>query len=265
MDRGRTVPRTRGVVQAREAPRRSPDVTARLPAPTRNARSRACATRSEISSERAGSVRRPRSICAISGSIASYVRCSRRCATKSRASRSPYRSPSKSSAYASTRRSRPENVGLVPIDTAASQRLVLPPADQPGRVHPVGGHRRVPVAEQVGGGEAQLTPALVAPDHHALQPVRAAQRRPPRRATSPASTQDRMYVEEKTVPSSATSGAALHPEAERPPEPLQQRHVAGRPVPEPEVVPHHHQRRVQVLDQDVVHERLGRQPGELRR
>ena len=63
---------------------------------------------------------------------------------------------------------------------------------------------------------------------------------------------------------SATSGAPSTAKPNGAAEPLQQRHVAGGPVPEPEVLPDHHERGVQVLDQDVVHERLGRQPGELR-
>ena len=73
-----------------------------------------------------------------------------------------------------------------------------------------------------------------------------------------------MYVEEKTMPVVGDQRRALHGEAERAPEPLQQRHVAGRPVPEPEVLPDHDERGVQLLDQHVVHELLGGEPGELR-
>jgi hypothetical protein len=46
-------------------------------------------------------------------------------------------------------------------------------------------------------------------------------------------------------------------------EPGQQLDVAGRAVAEREVLPHHHRRHVQLLDQHLVHELVGRHLGEL--
>ena len=87
---------------------------------------------------------------------------------------SPYSSrPTRSMAYASTVRSVPSNVGLVPTEIAAGIRSRRD--HQPARVDAVGRDRRVRQRLDVGGGVAELATALRAPDDDALDAVRTAQ------------------------------------------------------------------------------------------
>jgi hypothetical protein len=105
---------------------------------------------------------------------------------------------------------------------------------------------------------------LVAADDHAGQPVGPAQcgRRGPH-VPGVDTAADVRGREHHTIGGNQRS--VLHGEAERAPESFEQGHVAGRAVPEPEVVADHDRRRVQRLDQHIVHERIGVEPGERRR
>ena len=83
------------------------------------------------------------------------------------------------------------------------------------------------------------------------------------RPTSPASMQDRTYVEDQRHVVVAQQRHPLGREAEPPPASASERDVAGALVAEAEVLPHHDRGCVQALDEHRVHE-LGRaQPAEL--
>ena len=161
---------------------------------------------------------------------------SRRCATKSRLTRSPYRSPSKSSTYASTRCSRPANVGFVPIDTAA--RTSCPArAARPRRRRRPGSRRTACTSGSRSGSPA---PGRVGRPGRRRPRSGAAGRarpRPPRRRRRPR----RSGCTSRRTPCrlSITSARILDREAERTSESGQQLDVAGRPVAEPEVVADH--------------------------
>ena len=152
----------------------------------------------------------------------------------------------------------------MPTETEAISRpACTPPRTSQAGVDAVRGDRRVPVAHQVGGREAQLPAALIAAYDDAGHPVRPAQRggRGPH-VPGVDTTADVRGTEHHAV--LGDQRRLLDGETERPSEPLEQGHVAGRAMPEPEVVADHHDRRVQRLDQHVVHERLGAELGERR-
>ena len=139
--------------------------------------------------QRRGSARRPRAICATSGSMPVVRALSRAGGRRSRGRaarrRGRRRSRARTPRPAAPGRRRSGWCRSRPPPAAGS----LAAADQPGRVDPVGRHRGVRGGQQVGGREAELPAALVAADHHALQPVRPAERRAAAAARHPASTQ----------------------------------------------------------------------------
>ncbi len=189
-------------------------------------------------------------ICATSASMVSKRTIPRRRWTNSIPICSPYRSPSKSRMYASTRRSAPSKVGFVPTEIAASPSgpTVWPRSssrDHPAGVHAVGRDGRVRLEAQVRGREAELAPALVAALDHAVEPVRAPER--PRRRGHVArfdAGPDEGGADRRV----AVASAAPCPggEAERPAELGQQGDVAGGLEPEAEVAADDHAGRVQL-------------------
>jgi hypothetical protein len=120
----------------------------------------------------------------------------------------------------------------------------------------------VPVAAHVGGREAELPAPALAAHHDAVDPMRPAQRLGGLTdlAGVDAGTDERGGQRHVVV--------AQHPhpfgrEPEPGAKPTQQLEIASGLVTEAEVLPHHHQRRVQPLDEHHVHELVGVQPAEL--
>jgi DNA-binding SARP family transcriptional activator len=134
-------------------------------------------------------------------------------------------------------------------------------AGQPPRVHPVGGDGGVRRGLQVGRREAERAAALLPAHHHTLHPVRAAQRRRGRGHVAlvqpfpdvaggdrDAAGDQQRHADRGEVVLLAELG--------------QQRHVAGRPVPEPEVLPHHHLGGVQPVGDHLADELVRAELGE---
>ena len=121
------------------------------------------------------------------------------------------------------------------------------------------------MAQQVGGREAELPAALVAADDDALEPVRPAERGRGRRDVAGVDAGRGCTSRRRPCRRRRPAAAPSTPKPKVRPSRVSSVDVAGGPVAEPEVVADHHERGVQVLDQDVVHELLGRELGELRR
>ena len=197
---------------------------------------------------------------------------SRSRAMNSTATWSPYRSPSKSSRYASTpalpalergirpdrdRRGRAHGLG-------PGQVLRLATTDQPSGVDAVRGDGRVRHRFDVGGREADRPAPAVAAHDHSLHPVRAAHRGgggadvPTRHARPHIGGRNRKIA-------FAQQRDAFGREAEHASLALQSRQIAGGPMAVAEVLPDDHRAGMQRLDEHLVDEGVGAQAAEVER